>query len=51
MNKPERMFQTQDGWLERHHEALSQGWRKTFETSSGIPVKPLYTPRDLEAQG
>jgi len=51
MNKPERMFQTQDGWLERHREELSQGWRKSFETSSGIPVKPLYTPRDLEAQG
>ncbi|MBM3347064.1 MAG: methylmalonyl-CoA mutase [Betaproteobacteria bacterium] len=51
MNKPERIFQTYDGWLERHRDELQQGWRESFETSSGIPVKPLYTPRELEAQG
>ena len=51
MNKPERIFQTYDGWLERHREELQQGWRKSFETSSGIPVQPLYTPRDLEKAG
>ena len=40
MNKPERMFQTYDGWLARHREELATGWRKSFETASGIPVKP-----------
>lgn len=51
MNKPERLYQTYDGWLERHAQELQQGWRKSFETSSGIPVKPLYTPKELEQQG
>ena len=51
MNKPERMAQTYDGWLARHREELATGWRKSFETASGIPVKPLYSPRDLEERG
>jgi methylmalonyl-CoA mutase, N-terminal domain len=32
----------------QHANELDQGWRSTFETSSGIPVKPVYTPLDLE---
>ena len=49
MNKPEsivpRISPSYDNWLERHRDELATGWRKTFETSSGITVKPLYTPR------
>ena len=54
MNEPQRMFQPAspyDDWLARHSEDLAAGWRKTFETSSGIPVKPLYTQRDLDQSG
>ena len=40
-----------DDWLERHREALAGGWKKSFETSSGIPIKPIYTPRELEEKG
>jgi hypothetical protein len=40
-----------DGWLDRHAEALAGGWKKSFETSSGIPVRPVYTPRELEEAG
>ena len=53
MNKPIHPTQAPayDGWLERHARALSDGWKKSFETSSGIPVKPVYTPRELEEAG
>ena len=53
MNKPIHPTQAPayDGWLERHREHLAGGWKKSFETSSGIPVKPLYTPRELEEAG
>ncbi|MGE0314446.1 MAG: methylmalonyl-CoA mutase [Lautropia sp.] len=40
-----------DGWLERHARALAGGRKPSFETSSGIPIKPLYTPRELEEAG
>ena len=53
MNKRSDLTQAPayDDWLERHHEALSGGWKKSFETSSGIPIKPIYTPRELEENG
>ena len=35
-------------WLESHHDELEKGWRADFRTSSGFPVKPVYTPLDLE---
>jgi methylmalonyl-CoA mutase N-terminal domain/subunit len=41
----------QQDWLRRNHDRLSRGWRERFETSSGIPVKPVYTPLDLEERG
>jgi methylmalonyl-CoA mutase N-terminal domain/subunit len=41
----------QQDWLRRNHERLNRGWRERFETSSGIPVKPVYTPLDLEERG
>lgn len=37
-----------DCWLAEHGEELSQGWKPEFDTSSGIEVKPVYTPLDLE---
>jgi methylmalonyl-CoA mutase N-terminal domain/subunit len=40
-----------EDWLTTHREELGKGWRNVFETSSGIPVKPLYTPLDLEDIG
>ncbi|MEW6114912.1 MAG: methylmalonyl-CoA mutase family protein, partial [Thermodesulfobacteriota bacterium] len=42
----------QEQWQERdYRNALSgRGERKkTFETRSGLPIRPLYTPLDLEA--
>ncbi|HEY4280946.1 MAG TPA: methylmalonyl-CoA mutase family protein [Conexibacter sp.] len=40
-----------DAWLDEHRDALSEGWQPRYETSSGIPVKPVYTPLDLEQLG
>jgi methylmalonyl-CoA mutase N-terminal domain/subunit len=40
-----------EDWLTTHQEELGQGWKDVFETSSGIPIKPLYTPLDLEDIG
>jgi methylmalonyl-CoA mutase N-terminal domain/subunit len=41
----------QDQWLERDYRNAVSGRgerKKTFETRSGLPIKPLYTPLDLE---
>src|SRR4051812_45466783 len=54
MNEPLRKAHAStphDAWLAGHRDELAEGWRKTFETSSGIPVKPLYSPQQLEEQG
>jgi methylmalonyl-CoA mutase, N-terminal domain len=40
-----------DAWLEEHASDLAKGWKPHFETSSGIPIRPIYTPVDLEEQG
>lgn len=40
-----------DAWLEEHAEDLAKTWKPKFETSSGIPVRPVYTPLDLQEQG
>ncbi len=40
-----------DRWLASHSEELQQTWRSTFETASGIVVRPVYTPADLEERG
>ena len=39
-----------DQWLASHRESLADV-REEFETSSGIPVEPVYTPLDLEERG
>jgi methylmalonyl-CoA mutase N-terminal domain/subunit len=41
----------QERWLEAHAAALAETWRPGFATSSGIAVKPVYTPDDLEGSG
>lgn len=40
-----------EDWLVAHADALSEQWRERFVTSSGLEVKPVYTPEDLEARG
>ena len=40
-----------DAWLEQHADELGKGWKTRFETSSGIEIKPVYSPLDLEEQG
>ncbi len=42
---------TYDAWLERHRDELASGWRKSFQTSSGMPVEPVYTADHLAALG
>jgi methylmalonyl-CoA mutase N-terminal domain/subunit len=37
-----------DRWLEEHQDELADTWQEGFRTASGIDVKPLYTPEDLE---
>jgi methylmalonyl-CoA mutase N-terminal domain/subunit len=38
-----------DNWLDEHSSDLQDTWQEDgFRTSSGIDVKPLYTPLDLE---
>jgi methylmalonyl-CoA mutase N-terminal domain/subunit len=39
-----------DEWLASHADQLADV-REPFETSSGIPVEPVYTPLDLEERG
>jgi methylmalonyl-CoA mutase N-terminal domain/subunit len=44
-----RLSQMRDSWLEEHQEELQETWQPAgFRTSSGIDVKPIYTPLDLE---
>jgi methylmalonyl-CoA mutase, N-terminal domain len=40
-----------DEWSARYKVELARQWRDDFETSSGIPIKPVYTPLDLEEIG
>ena len=40
-----------DDWLAEHREELESTWQPEFRTSSGIDVKPVYTPLDLEERG
>jgi methylmalonyl-CoA mutase N-terminal domain/subunit len=39
-----------DHWLEEHEDQLLHGWQPSFTTSSGVQVKPVYTPLDLESR-
>ena len=38
-------------WKARHAEELANTWKPRFETSSGIEIKPVYTPADLAELG
>jgi len=55
MNKIDRKLpplkDAYNSWLEEHSAELKETWRPSFETSSGIPIKPVYTPLDLEEKG
>jgi methylmalonyl-CoA mutase, N-terminal domain len=42
---------TYDDWLAEHAEELGDTWKPRFQTSSGIDIKPVYTPLDLEEKG
>jgi methylmalonyl-CoA mutase, N-terminal domain len=49
--RSESLRAQRDRWLAEHSEALERGWRRRFETSSGLETQPLYTPLDLEERG
>ncbi len=51
VNDSSELRKKSDDWLRDHHQELTSGRQTSFETSSGIPVKPVYTPLDLEAHG
>ena len=56
MNKDVKLTSAQlkamsDRWLEAHGAELASTWKPKFETSSGIPIRPVYTPLDLEEKG
>jgi methylmalonyl-CoA mutase N-terminal domain/subunit len=48
---PESLSQTYDHWLEEHSQELQNSRKKSFESSSGIPVETLYTPEHLQQAG
>jgi methylmalonyl-CoA mutase N-terminal domain/subunit len=51
MNMRSPLRRVYDTWLEAHDVALSEMWKPKFETSSGIPINPVYSPVDLEEKG
>ncbi len=48
---PQPLKRVYDNWLEAHGTQLSSTWKPGFETSSGISIKPVYSPVDLDEQG
>jgi methylmalonyl-CoA mutase N-terminal domain/subunit len=48
---PNSLSQTYDHWLEEHSQELQNSRKKSFESSSGIPVETLYTPEHLQQVG
>ena len=40
-----------DAWLDQNQESLANPRKKSFESSSGIPVDVLYTPEHLQRAG
>ena len=48
---PKSLSQTYDHWLEEHSQELQNSRKKSFESSSGIPVETLYTPEPLQHVG
>jgi methylmalonyl-CoA mutase N-terminal domain/subunit len=51
VDKPGRLGERYDRWLAEHEAELATGWQDGYQSSSGIPVKPVYTPLDLDAVG
>lgn len=45
------LAEAQEAWFGKHEAELADTWRPKFETSSGIEIKAVYTPADLEAMG
>jgi methylmalonyl-CoA mutase N-terminal domain/subunit len=43
------LAEAQKAWATKHEADLAETWKPKFETSSGIEIKPIYTPADLEA--
>ena len=48
---PKSLSQTYDHWLEEHSQELQNSRKKSFESSSGIPVETLYTPEHWQQVG
>ena len=48
---PKSLSQTYDHWLEEHNQELQNSRKKSFESSSGIPIETLYTPEHLQQVG
>lgn len=40
-----------DEWLQRHATELADSRKKSFQSSSGLPVEALYTPEHLQREG
>jgi methylmalonyl-CoA mutase N-terminal domain/subunit len=47
IDESEKLTAVYDRWLAEHQDELATQWQERFCTSSGIPVKPVYTPLDL----
>ena len=45
------LSQTYDHWLKEHSQELQNSRKRSFESSSGIPVETLYTPEHLQQVG
>lgn len=43
------LAESYDRWIAEHRSELASGWQSEFRTSSGMAVKPVYTPLDLDA--
>ena len=52
-NHPDReaLKKAQEEWVKGHEQQLGDMWKPKFETSSGIEIKPVYTPADLDEKG
>lgn len=51
VDKSDQLAATYERWLAEHQDELSHQGEGGFQTSSGIPIKPAYTPLDLAEIG
>ncbi|MDB5857237.1 MAG: mutA2 [Ramlibacter sp.] len=49
--QPQAPAENYDTWLEQNSDELRESRKKSFESSSGIPVEALYTPEHLQREG